>query len=142
MLLKGLGLKKGSAMMSHEITEMKFNNGRRALVLDTLTYEEFMALSDEARWEFLFSRYSPEKVQRFKRVNEDCPIIYEKFEELALKAATKCIGRYTAADLFGILRWQKRIGSYLKIDMNWIPFYARLFAYKNPEHVLYFNFKK
>jgi len=73
--------------------------------------------------------------------HEDNPLIYEAFEEYALKA-TKYRTHYSAKFIFHIIRWNTMISGSEKehkISDGWISHYARLFMEKHPEHKGFFK---
>ena len=133
-----------------DLNKYEFENGQRKLVLKRLTVREFMELPKDKRWEFLFSRYEPKRVEAFINFHNKNPHVYKKFLEITNQVMEKGRGRYSAGHIFGIMRWHTDISENraheadstdYKITSNWSPFYARLFVYHNPQHVLYFNLR-
>lgn len=79
----------------------------------------------------------PEQLAAFRRFHEDNPHVYRLFCRFALEAAARR-RRFSARTVLHRLRWYTAIETDdpagFKVNNNWSPFYARLFARDYPQH--------
>jgi len=78
----------------------------------------------------------------FKKYHNENPHMWEKFEELALKAA-RYRTHFSARTIIHIIRWDTMLtgsGDY-KISDHASTYYARLFIDKYPQHENFFHIK-
>lgn len=86
--------------------------------------------------------YDERRIDRFLRAHRDAPGVWHGFERVALKLieAGKKAG---AIDILGRVRWEVEIegGQDWKVNNNYAPYYARIFAAKHNEHRDFFEFR-
>jgi hypothetical protein len=102
-----------------------------------------MVSSLDAREMLAAAGYSPDKVDTFITAHAASPEVWQTFERitLGLISAGKKAG---AIDVLGRARWETHIegGKDWKVNNNYAPYYARIFAAKYPEHCDFFEFRK
>jgi hypothetical protein len=92
----------------------------------------------------LFSRYSTDKLAKFKAWHLENPHVYSKFKELAYEMKKTGRSRYSAETIINVLRWHTDLtttGSEFKISNDYRSMYARLLAYQDPDFERFFSFK-
>lgn len=71
------------------------------------------------------------------------PEVYRHFEELTFELIGAGCSNYAAAAIFHQMRWRSIVGgdgvTEFKINSNYSPFYARLFAKRYPAHAKFFD---
>lgn len=102
-----------------------------------------MVSTGEAREMLLAAGYSSDKVETFIAAHTESPDVWLTFERIALGliGAGKKAG---SIDILGRARWETHIegGREWKVNNNYAPYYARIFAAKYPEHKDFFEFRK
>lgn len=96
----------------------------------------------EAREMLLAAGYSPDKVETFIAAHTESPDVWQAFEHIALTLIA--MGKKAGAiDILGRARWETHIegGREWKVNNNYAPYYARIFAAKYPEHRGFFEFR-
>lgn len=87
--------------------------------------------------------YGPDKIATFVNAHLASPDVWETFERITLQliADGKKAG---AIDVLGRARWETHIegGKDWKVNNNYAPYYARIFAAKYPEYRDFFEFRK
>jgi hypothetical protein len=86
--------------------------------------------------------YSLDKVDTFIAAHTESPDVWQAFEHITLTLIA--IGKKAGAiDVLGRARWETHIegGREWKVNNNYAPYYARIFAAKYPEHKSFFEFR-
>lgn len=87
--------------------------------------------------------YTDDKIETFIRAHVESPEVWSAFEHTALLLIA--MGKRAGAiDILGRVRWETHIegGAEWKVNNNYAPYYARIFAAKYPEHYGFFEFRK
>lgn len=81
--------------------------------------------------------------KKFVEYHEQNPHLYEEFKKIALESIAMGLKNYGAKSIFEIIRWEtaKRGEGEFKINNNYAPLFARLFANEYPEHRDFFRFR-
>lgn len=94
---------------------------------------------------YLFWGYPPEFLARFKKFHLENPHIYRLFEKLAIFMIEKGRKKYAARTIIERIRWHmdaKTVGDEVfEINDNYIALYARLFIYRHPNHLGFFELR-
>ena len=102
-----------------------------------------MVSSHDASVMLLAAGYEIAKVVKFIDAHAASPEVWQTFERitLGLIEAGKKAG---AIDVLGRARWETHIegGKDWKVNNNYAPYYARIFAAKYPEYRDFFEFRK
>ena len=85
-----------------------------------------------------------EFTEQFCQYHLDNPHIYIEFKKLALRLIRKGRKHYGAKAIFEVIRFNNALkgNDQLKINNNFTPYYARLFAKDYPKHKDFFNTRK
>lgn len=81
----------------------------------------------------------------FEKFNNENPIIFQKFEEQALRAIAKGRKKISSKLIINWIRWHEFLESNdqnFKINDAYQSYYARYFVEKHPEHNDIFEFRK
>ena len=92
---------------------------------------------DEVWW----LQYSEAKRERFKKWDKANPKIRPAFEKMAAKIKTDGRKRYSAYDIFSVIRWHrdiKTVGDNFKIHNDYIPIYVRILIHNHREFLGFF----
>jgi len=82
--------------------------------------------------------------KEFLEYHKTNPHLYEAFKQVALDAMNMGFRTYGANGIFEIIRWKRaeRGDGEFKINNNYAPLFARLFANEFPHHADFFRFRK
>jgi hypothetical protein len=82
--------------------------------------------------------------KEFLEYHKTNPHLYEAFKQVALDAMNMGFRTYGANGIFEIIRWKRaeRGDGEFKINNNYAPLFARLFANEFPQHADFFRFRK
>lgn len=95
----------------------------------------------ERIWDPLwYLRYSPAKRERFKKWNAENPDIRPMFETMAFQIKGTGRKRYSAYDIFSVIRWHRDIKTTedYKINNDFIPIYVRVLIHHHREFLGFF----
>jgi len=93
---------------------------------------------------FLLAKSHPDISASFIEWIKDNYSVWEKFEDEALKVARRGRDHYSAYTIREYIRHEtalKEANSDFKINNNYTPYLARLFALAHPEHAGLFSFR-
>lgn len=83
--------------------------------------------------------------EAFKRFHAANPVVWELFERFAMQLVSKGRSAYSASAVLERIRWElnvETVGSTVKINNNFVAYYARLFSAKHPQHAAFFACRK
>lgn len=78
------------------------------------------------------------KVVKFKEFHDKNPDVWREFEAETLRVIDLSPDFYSADDVAHAIRLKLK----KEINNNWISFYARVFAFKYPQHANFFRYRK
>ena len=82
--------------------------------------------------------------QKALRLHRASPLVYAKFESMALQAI-KANAKVGTNMIVNVMRWRgcvEQQGSIYKVDNDCAPYYARWFMKKHPQHAGFFKTRK
>lgn len=83
---------------------------------------------------------------RFKAFHAEHPEFYAAIERFSLQVIESGRARYGIAAVLERVRWhmniERRQGDDVKINNDYKPYYARMFAAKHPEHADFFSTRR
>lgn len=82
---------------------------------------------------------------RFRAFHEANPQVWRVFERFTFELISRGRDRYGAAGVWQRMRWHFHVettGETVKLNNNFHPYYARLFAAKHPQHAAFFKLRK
>lgn len=82
--------------------------------------------------------------KKFLEYHKTNPHLYEAFKQVAFDAMKLGFTNYGANGIFEIIRWKRaeRGDGEFKINNNYAPLFARLFANEFPQHADFFRFRR
>lgn len=102
--------------------------------------------SSEVRNYLEESGIDPDTVTIFLQYHKDHPDIWKNFERLALEVIEKGKTKWSARAIFNVLRYELEIkstsGEEYKINVNYSPYYARVFHWKYPQYSDFFRLRR
>jgi hypothetical protein len=80
----------------------------------------------------------------FLQYHRDNPHIYEAFRRITIRAIQRGYRHWGAKGAFEVLRWETGVAGNdeYKVNNNYTPLYARMFANEYPEHAGFFRVRE
>jgi hypothetical protein len=102
-------------------------------------------MAKDFRAHLMLAGYPGSRVDEFIQWHRENPEVWKAFERVALAKAQREGAKHWGAMAFvNSVRWEEELPTSPehKVNNNWAPFYARVFAIKHPEYAEFFSFRK